>query len=1618
MTSVPHSRDFPLSDRTSGARSVPSQSQLGGGGVAAGSGAFGGGPGGIQQPPPVSVATGPGDSPDLSHLTLEERRIIEEVLQRQKHEEQIDAQVLQKCNAAPVQSQRPPQTGTKSNPPVNGAPEGAINFNTTNALPFGTTVAGMVSGAVHAVGGHSGAAHGIMDAVCGICEKTKFADGLGHVCAHCRRKTCTRCGYQLNTNVDQVQWTCKPCAQRAEHSDQTQMENHSAPTGNGRPNRPMSSAPGTTASETSSNPLDPKSAGRLLSGFLGMLSGNPQQQHQQPQQQRPPAMGDGNRFGAETRRLLPRVGPEVKSPAILRHSMVKGPVHPHSSGRELPKSSVLNRSTSLDPEQNSTAFPGDSRSSRGYLSRQYTDSEQTADRGPNLPPEWHEGELPHHGYSSYEDHRAENYPGDRFTDSQLHGQVRDPHARHLYSSSSRLDPNYGTECFTSDQSESPGGHSGSVSGWSAAGGAPAHTSSLAARYSGPSDTEYLQESYPLSPSRYLTPKRSHFYRPGKSVDPLDRVRAPHQFRTAPCEPIDLPVVREAAYRSFSSSEGEEFGMFGGEEAIMYPFGMNTSAPNSVRPRRALPRRQPDLTNTPNRPPTLDDDLSDIPRLSYASVRSTGNTYSRSDIVYGPRKTYASSSIDMPASPRSGRLPVDYQSAGRQRGENPFGRTSSETNSLLSLPGQAPITHPVTWNPSRDGKRLIGHMILRRQTDRGPSDVGSLLGLKIRGGKPNRSGRLCAYITRVKPGSPADVVGQLRAGDEVLEWNGLSLRDCTADDVSQIVHQSKADAQVELIVQRDLDSPFEYFVDEFRSQSSSPSDAFNLPAQQNSTQSLPDRWECDESRQRPSVQLSLWFDIDKSQLVVHLMRARDLIPTYQSTDSASSLCNSYCRIRLLPGRDDSTLKYSKLIARTNHPRWNQQFLFSDYTEDEIGQHDLELTVWNCALNSNEQTLMGEIIIDLSVADMSGTTYWYPLQMSDYSSGAPTPVIGSITGYHNQIPPDQSRGLLIPDNEGVVLSGSSTEGRNKSDYLETGIARSGDYSDIDDKTYCATAGQYASLHTLSSSGGLLHHRGRGQRVPSRLTRPDFGPEEMLAHSDISELSGASERSRVSLHTPQSERGKFHGPTPRISPRRHYSHSQYTGGGDPGSGVGGITAGAPGGPVTRVPVDLHQQISPESSSKSDRPQEPDDTSDDISLRQRRLTTCHRDEGRPAKESSSSECGSGMVSTGGIGDIMYGKLTAITTRSKEHHGLAQTSSGSNSRDGRKPRPSIGHKFSTVLGRSHKSSSTSNLDKKTRTSFQRSEEVLPQTETQYDELSAGENARGRLQTQLSLRSGKMDAQSSGEGADYDSRGSPILMRNESHVGEFVEGLGPGQLVGRQVLGMPCLGEIQLSFFDRKGHLEVEVIRARGLQHKNATKPLPAPYVKLHLLEGKQSVEKLRTTTPPRRTLDPLYQQQLTFSVPYHGKIIQISIWGEYGRMEKKVFLGMCEVVLDDLDLRSVVFGWYKLFGMIASNAHHHHHHHHRPPNVTQSELDNKCSADDATSLSSSKGLEEKACSPRLAGGPGSKTRTRSSISGDRSRSKSISEKLTSGRKSATKDQQKSKASQDNTQKTGHRHGR
>nr|XP_029537711.1 regulating synaptic membrane exocytosis protein 1-like isoform X6 [Oncorhynchus nerka] len=142
---------------------------------------------------------------------------------------------------------------------------------------------------------------------------------------------------------------------------------------------------------------------------------------------------------------------------------------------------------------------------------------------------------------------------------------------------------------------------------------------------------------------------------------------------------------------------------------------------------------------------------------------------------------------------------------------------------------------------------------------------------------------------------------------------------------------------------------------------------------------------------------------------------------------------------------------------------------------------------------------------------------------------------------------------------------------------------------------------------------------------------------------------------------------------------------------------------------------------------------------------------------------------------------------------------------------------------------------------------------------------------------------------------------------DFLDGLGPAQLVGRQTLATPAIGDIQIGMMDKKGQLEVEVIRARGLVQKPGSKSLPAPYVKVYLLNNGAYVAKKKTKIA-RKTLDPLYQQALQFEESPQGKVLQVIVWGDYGRMDHKSFMGVAQILLEELDLTSTVIGWYKLF--------------------------------------------------------------------------------------------------------------
>uniref|UniRef100_A0A1I8JQA0 C2 domain-containing protein n=1 Tax=Macrostomum lignano TaxID=282301 RepID=A0A1I8JQA0_9PLAT len=318
-------------------------------------------------------------------------------------------------------------------------------------------------------------------------------------------------------------------------------------------------------------------------------------------------------------------------------------------------------------------------------------------------------------------------------------------------------------------------------------------------------------------------------------------------------------------------------------------------------------------------------------------------------------------------------------------------------------------------------------------------------------------------------------------------------------------------------------------------------------------------------------------------------------------------------------------------------------------------------------------------------------------------------------------------------------------------------------------------------------------------------------------------------------------------------------------------------------------------------------------------------------------------------------------TGRKISAHGDAAAASSA-SASGRSRRSSSGHRFSTLfpsLGR--KSNSTNNLqgalgelgvldselenERRHKTSI-RSEEVLP-----MHMVAAGGPAgecrqlrrrRSRPMASGVSRSGRSLAVARGRAAspawtaEVQTRQSAPVNRQVNrhpvnppirtqmnppirthqlnppiaHPGcpDGIRGRpGPGQLVGQAGAGRALPWRDPAEFVQQERHLEVEVIRARVFTPRRAPSSCRALNVKVYLLEGRNCVEKQKTTVT-RRTLDPLYQQQLIFLEEFRGKILQVTVWGDCGPHRSQAFMGVCQILLDDLDLSNIVIGWYKLY--------------------------------------------------------------------------------------------------------------
>nr|XP_030715140.1 regulating synaptic membrane exocytosis protein 1 isoform X45 [Globicephala melas] len=732
---------------------------------------------------------------------------------------------------------------------------------------------------------------------------------------------------------------------------------------------------------------------------------------------------------------------------------------------------------------------------------------------------------------------------------------------------------------------------------------------------------------------------------------------------------------------------------------------------------------------------------------------------------------------------------------------------------------SPISsHPVTWQPSKEGDRLIGRVILNKRTTM-PKESGALLGLKVVGGKMTDVGRLGAFITKVKKGSLADVVGHLRAGDEVLEWNGKPLPGATNEEVYNIILESKSEPQVEIIVSRPIGDipripesshpPLESSSSSFESQKMErPSISVISPtspgALKDAPQVLPGQ-----------LSVKLWYDKVGHQLIVNVLQATDLPPRVDGRPR-----NPYVKMYFLPDRSDKSKRRTKTVKKVLEPKWNQTFVYSHVHRRDFRERMLEITVWDQPrVQEEESEFLGEILIELETALLDDEPHWYKLQTHDESSlplPQPSPFMPRRHVHGESASKKLQRSQRISDSD-------------ISDY------------EVDDAIGVVPPGYRSSARESKPSTLTVPEQQRTTHHRSRSVSPHRGDDQGRPRSRLPNVP--LQRSLDEIHPTRRSR----------SPTRHHDVSCS--------------------PVGHRPGDVDSQCLSEQDSE--------------------LLMLPR-----AKRGRSAEC---LHTTSDLQPSLDRARSASTNclrpdaslhspeRERVHRQASPTRSPPADTAFGSPR---GRQLPQVPGRSGSAEQESG-HKKLKSTIQRSTE-----------------------TGMAVEMRKMVRQPSRESTDgsinsYSSEGNLIFpgvrLGADSQFSDFLDGLGPAQLVGRQTLATPAMGDIQIGMEDKKGQLEVEVIRARSLTQKPGSKSTPAPYVKVYLLENGACIAKKKTRIA-RKTLDPLYQQSLVFDESPQGKVLQVIVWGDYGRMDHKCFMGVAQILLEELDLSSMVIGWYKLF--------------------------------------------------------------------------------------------------------------
>ncbi|KAM4786668.1 regulating synaptic membrane exocytosis protein 1 isoform 17-T17 [Cyanocitta cristata] len=1619
---------------------------------------------GPRGPRPPTVPPPMQELPDLSHLTEEERNIIMAVMDRQKEEEEKEEAMLNldTCGISdPSRHDFKTASGEKT----------AFSWRLHQQFEsYKEQVRKIGEEARRYQGEHKDDAP-----TCGICHKTKFADGCGHLCSYCRTKFCARCGGRVSlrsNNEDKVvMWVCNLCRKQQE------ILTKSGAWFFGSGPQPSPSQDGTlsdTATGASSDAPREKKArlqersrsqtplSTAAASSQEISSSSVQSDRRKGAEVSQPAMGPDQKQASRSRSEPPK---ERKKAVLVSDQNGKGV---KSERKRVPKSSLQKEGATDDRERKERH---EGRRLEKGKSQDY----------PDLPEKLEEGQVPDDEKQRKEDEYHTRYRSDpnlaRYPvkphpeEQQMRMHAKVSKARHERRHSDVALPH--TEM---EEAEVPENKLGKRS-----------------QLQGTQDRKSLvetQRSYSIdrtgdvriSVSKQLTNHSPPT--PRHSPVPIEHVEYKNHdsfIKQSRLDPSSAILMRKAKREKM--------------ETMLRNDSLSSDQSESVRPSPPKPHRA----------------------KRGGKKRQMSVSSSEEEGASTPEYT-SCEDVEIESESVSEKGDLDYYWL------DPATWHSRETSPISS--------HPVTWQPSKEGDRLIGRVILNKRTTM-PKESGALLGLKVVGGKMTELGRLGAFITKVKKGSLADVVGHLRAGDEVLEWNGKPLPGATNEEVYNIILESKSEPQVEIIVSRPIGDipripetshpPLESSSSSFESQKMErPSISVISPtspgALRDAPQVLPGQ-----------LSVKLWYDKVGHQLIVNVLQATDLPPRVDGRPR-----NPYVKMYFLPDRSDKSKRRTKTVKKSLEPKWNQTFLYSHVHRRDFRERMLEITVWDQPrVQEEESEFLGEILIELETALLDDEPHWYKLQTHDESSlplPQPSPfmprrhvhggestskklqrsrpisdsdisdfdvddAIGVVppVGYRSSTRESKSTTLTVPEQQRTTTHHRSRsvsphrgddQGRPRSRLPNVPLQRSLDEIHQMRRSRSPTRHHDASRTPIDYRSREMDSQYLSDQESELLMLPRAkrGRSAECLHT-ISELQPSLDRARsastnclrpdTSLHSPERERGRWSPSLERrrpTSPRIHiqhaspeddrtrtlescipkqdsvdhlsakpgaaqrqsrkverYSSQKQTRKGPAAETERGLLPclsrrGLPPPRTTEQPVirgkhharsrsseqasvrplcpvhhlasggsappsplltRTHQQGSPTQSPPADTsfssrrgrqlPQVPvrSGSTEQASLvveeRTRQMKMKVHRYNQTSGSGSSQEHEREQYTKYNIQTDQYRSCDNVSAKSSDSDvsdvsAISRTSSASRlsstsfmSEQSERPRGRIstftpkmqGRRMGTS-GRITKSTSVSgemykleHIDgsqsdtavgmvgtggKKRRSSFSakvvaivsrrsRSTSQLSQTEAGSKKLKSTIQRSTETGMAAEMRS-RMVRQPSRESTDgsinsYSSEGNLIFpgvrLGADSQFSDFLDGLGPAQLVGRQTLATPAMGDIQIGMVDKKGQLEVEVIRARGLTQKPGSKSTPAPYVKVYLLENGACIAKKKTRIA-RKTLDPLYQQTLVFEESPQGKVLQVIVWGDYGRMDHKCFMGVAQILLEELDLSSVVIGWYKLF--------------------------------------------------------------------------------------------------------------